>query len=67
METKKRVVKVSFPWTKLTDEEFADILRAIQLTAGDDFDILLRGEVPPASFNEEVLIFSPDPLLLDPR
>ena len=69
----RRIAKDFFPWTTLSDTVFNDVLRAIQLTAGDGFDILLSGVTPPGNFNEDVRIFKPDvveapatPVLPDP-
>ena len=56
----RRIAKDFFPWTTLSDTVFNDVLRAIQLTAGDGFDILLSGGSPPTNFNEDVRIIKPD-------
>ena len=66
LATKPRVAKESFPLTSLSDSEFSDILRAIQLKVGDDFETLLVGQPPPASFNNDVRIFESHSLLADP-
>ena len=63
----ERKAKDSFPWTSLTDTSFNDILRAIQLTSGNGFDLLLSHQLPPENFNMDVIIFtSRPPLLEDP-
>ena len=64
----KRIAKDSFPWTTISDDIFNDVLRAIQLTAGDGFDTLLSGVEPPTSFWEDVRVFKAEqPVLPDPK
>ena len=71
LQDNRRIAKDFFPWTTLSDTVFNDVLRAIQLTAGDGFDILLSGGSPPTNFNIDVRIFKPDSnvpvILADPR
>ena len=70
LQDNRRIAKDFFPWTRLSDTVFNDVLRAIQLTAGDGFDKLLSGESPEnfENFNIDVRIFKPDsnvPVILD--
>ena len=49
----RRSPKIYFPASTLTDEEFEDATRALELVKeSDGFEKLLRGEAPETDFNK---------------
>lgn len=52
-----------FPVSSLPDQVFQDVVRAITINEGLDFDLMLRGQRPPAEFNADGQVFKDQDLL----
>lgn len=64
----QRLAWASFPWTALSNEEFNDVLRVYAIITGSrDFYDLVDGKMPSQGFNEDLIVFTADPELPDPK